>query len=588
MSPAVAPRSRGPRQPTCSDPPAAGRRTPRGYARLRPLVIALAILGAFGAQPAIAGWLCSNRGWEAHTTERNMQGLTRFECKGSLSPFPGLCGDWSHTAPETWVDIVGGLSRTCDDHSSSFDGPLGGEWNGCTLFHPDPAVPSRFFQESRGPQRVESVDQSWDRWPAKWPRRALFPVRDVSFLAGVDGMRDPFATVYDLDGCLIKQAIGTVHWGNFPVTSHLFAGDPTSPEPGFALFFLAGDSGVRCSTPENSCQNVVCADVHVNSNYRCFWVEPDCGNLVCEGDEDCETCPADCGQCAPCSGDGICDASEGCEVCPAECPCLPGTVCVANQCVPETSCGNGVCDGSPEDCGTCPADCPCPGGTVCLDHQCVPEPSCGNGVCDGFPEDCSTCPGDCPCPGGTVCEDRQCVPEPSCGNGVCDGFPEDCGTCPGDCPCPGGTVCEDRQCVSAASRTGAIKPVPPPGAELGAQVSPPAPAVDPAALVPWSRIERLLGRRLDETERDALFEILFDLGYEIAITRHRTRIGGLSADQFRRIQEAKRRDFEQRLQTRLRCSREQLRLILATLRLLPAERSTTRPPERGPGGRRRP
>lgn len=44
-----------------------------------------------------------------------------------------------------------------------------------------------------------------------------------------------------------------------------------------------------------------------------------CGNSMCEGDEDCTICPADCGMCTAECGDGTCQGSEDCKVCPADC-----------------------------------------------------------------------------------------------------------------------------------------------------------------------------------------------------------------------------------------------------------------------------
>ena len=180
-----------------------------------------------------------------------------------------------------------------------------------------------------------------------------------------------------------------------------------------------------------------------------------CGDGTCTGEETCSTCSSDCGQCPRC-GDGSCSGEEDCTSCPGDCG-----VCVV--------CGDGVCSGS-EDCSSCPADCgQCPDG-------------CGDGYCDpAGGENCFNCASDCgqcrgtPCmvhdtPGalgqcvGQVCVnspdccsgawDASCVeayvqacPDectPTCGDGVCSDS-EDCGSCPSDCgQCP--TSCGDGVC----------------------------------------------------------------------------------------------------------------------------------------------
>jgi len=44
-----------------------------------------------------------------------------------------------------------------------------------------------------------------------------------------------------------------------------------------------------------------------------------CGNGICDGAEDCYSCPGDCGACAPYCGDGICDVGETCCNCSLDC-----------------------------------------------------------------------------------------------------------------------------------------------------------------------------------------------------------------------------------------------------------------------------
>ena len=93
-----------------------------------------------------------------------------------------------------------------------------------------------------------------------------------------------------------------------------------------------------------------------------------CGDGECGSNEDCETCPLDCGSCGPVCGDWSCDGTENCSSCPVDC----GT------CGPE--CGNGYCE-SGETCGNCSTDC----GSCSV---------CGDGVCDPD-EDEYSCYQDC-------------------------------------------------------------------------------------------------------------------------------------------------------------------------------------------------
>jgi V8-like Glu-specific endopeptidase len=169
-----------------------------------------------------------------------------------------------------------------------------------------------------------------------------------------------------------------------------------------------------------------------------------CGDGVCDADEDCSSCEADCGACEPVCGDGVCDSGEDCSTCEADCGPCP-------------YCGDGTCDAD-EDCASCEADCgPCPycgDGTCDADEDCAscetdcgPCPYCGDGVCDAD-EDCSTCETDC-----------GACPTAVCGDGVCAGGAEgeDCNTCPADCPyfsnpqkssCCGDGICGWREDAS--------------------------------------------------------------------------------------------------------------------------------------------
>ena len=77
---------------------------------------------------------------------------------------------------------------------------------------------------------------------------------------------------------------------------------------------------------------------------------PKCPDGVCNGNENCQTCPQDCGKCC---GNNKCEPAfgENCKTCVPDC----------GQCPP--TCGDGVCNGKetcltcPKDCGQCPTKC---------------------------------------------------------------------------------------------------------------------------------------------------------------------------------------------------------------------------------------
>ncbi|MFC1610877.1 hypothetical protein ACFL6C_07955 [Myxococcota bacterium] len=158
-----------------------------------------------------------------------------------------------------------------------------------------------------------------------------------------------------------------------------------------------------------------------------FWLQrsvASCDDTICNGDEDCLSCPEDCGACC---GDGACTAahSEDCESCSADCPTAASEVCCSGAVYDGDCCGDSDC-GSPD---------------TCEGHACT-SPLCGDTICNGE-EDCLSCANDC----GTCC-----------GDGACTGaHSEDCDTCPQDCPnasdevcCSGavhfGDCCDDQEC----------------------------------------------------------------------------------------------------------------------------------------------
>jgi formylglycine-generating enzyme required for sulfatase activity len=198
-----------------------------------------------------------------------------------------------------------------------------------------------------------------------------------------------------------------------------------------------------------------------------------CGDLVCDAgtDEDCRTCPGDCGDCCgnglcspndgedcgsctidcgDCCGDGYCDTmyEEGCATCPQDCGDCTGVSCAHSSGCESGYCVDGVCCESacegpcmscsmsayegwctyvgygsdPDgDCGTCQF---CNGYGTCvpvyeggdpLDHCPASDPStCGfDGTCDGY--------GECRLwENGTICQPAGCWTDTMCDPRVCD------------------------------------------------------------------------------------------------------------------------------------------------------------------------
>lgn len=219
-------------------------------------------------------------------------------------------------------------------------------------------------------------------------------------------------------------------------------------------------------------------------------VVAECGDNECHGEEDCKSCPADCGECC---GNDSCEAllGEDCLTCPADCGDCPAT------------CDDGVCDDNetcvncPTDCGDCHGSCCLPNGTEgCIDANvqgcvCAQDPFCCNvqwdGLCASEADECGSCDGDCCATNGNAgCEDESiescvcaddpyccninwdnlcvneveslecgiCVVADVCGDGIC-GETETCESCPNDCgECEGGCCsahddvgCTDPECA---------------------------------------------------------------------------------------------------------------------------------------------
>jgi hypothetical protein len=249
-----------------------------------------------------------------------------------------------------------------------------------------------------------------------------------------------------------------------------------------------GDEDVRtcvCDLEPSCCQSLWTENcVSLISKNECGVCEATtCGDLTCDEEETCDSCPTDCGPCVMC-GDETCDASESCSSCPDDCGECPPAVCGDDVCED----GEETCDECPEDCGVCPSV--CGDGTCQLDESCETcsddcgpcAAGCGDDVCT-IDETCESCALDCGVCVGNCCEEQEgpgcdaalvkecvcaedafccesewdgvCVAQVEslacaacdvvkCGDGLCDPEVENCDKCPQDCgACP---VCGDGKC----------------------------------------------------------------------------------------------------------------------------------------------
>ncbi len=180
------------------------------------------------------------------------------------------------------------------------------------------------------------------------------------------------------------------------------------PEAVNYLVCLDGHCRDQCADPATAvclgCAMLFCPI----ENIRCMnglCGPRDCGDGTCQPEEDCTSCPTDCGDCPDLCGDGTCQLFEDCNTCTEDCgPCY--------------WCGDGYCDVE-EDCSTCPEDC---GRCPLL---------CGDGLCEQLLlETCSGCPADC------VCGDAACGGIMACMFACTDIF------CTNDCL---GSGCRDAQ-----------------------------------------------------------------------------------------------------------------------------------------------
>lgn len=99
-------------------------------------------------------------------------------------------------------------------------------------------------------------------------------------------------------------------------------------------------------------------------------------NGVCEANENCSTCPSDCGNCC---GNGKCDAGfgESCDNCAADCGCSTGDVCYQGTC-----CAPKTCIGLSMECGQASDGC---GGTLNC-GACGRNQACTDGKCTTPPQ----------------------------------------------------------------------------------------------------------------------------------------------------------------------------------------------------------
>ena len=174
----------------------------------------------------------------------------------------------------------------------------------------------------------------------------------------------------------------------------------------------------------------------------------DCGDNGCGGVcgqcGDKETCVA--GKCQSNCGNNVCGPDENCATCPADCGCKAGLVCFESAC-----CTPGTCDGLGFECGEHQDNC---GGTLkcgaCSKYaksycdssghcqcsaDCV-DKECGDNGCGGICGDCApnqTCDlGTCTCPGvkcnNECCKDGDtCYENACCTPGTCESLGFECG-----------------------------------------------------------------------------------------------------------------------------------------------------------------
>ncbi|NOZ87938.1 MAG: LamG domain-containing protein [Deltaproteobacteria bacterium] len=258
------------------------------------------------------------------------------------------------------------------------------------------------------------------------------------------------------DGC--GGTCGTCPAGQVCVSQKCM---PSAPSDGITISGTPGCNGCACEECVCNKDPECCATVW---SERCVSLclescggngTAECGNNYCEtnADEDCATCPDDCGcaagetcyqgKCSVCSCEGRECGDNGCGTSCGTCAdandqCVSGKC----ECIPDCNgkeCGDDGCGGS---CGTCAGG----EGLVCHDGTCMP-PTC-EGLCGGRSD------GDCWCDPGCL-DKRDCCPDmcefcgdqvpacpKDCGDSICDkDAGENCINCFVDCPCGDGEKC---------------------------------------------------------------------------------------------------------------------------------------------------
>lgn len=265
----------------------------KGTKSLRRIGLAAVLLLSTSAT-AHAGWNCVTY-WSAYTTERTMLG-TRAEC---------ACGIPFHTCRESWVDIAGGVSQACDNHSRSFKGWTGAEcktggglceWNMCDEWN---------LQQSLSLEWIDSVNQNWNRFPTVWG----CPPPAVVY------MNDPWFTVYDLDGCINKQLVGSLYFADFPLYATKVSGDCSDPYS-TVIYRLTGGDQVHC-----------CGGDAVTRRTTESYYDPMCsatrGSYICRAAGEPCYCPCDF-ECTTCEPGQPCQCPAGCECRCTDWECSPG------------------------------------------------------------------------------------------------------------------------------------------------------------------------------------------------------------------------------------------------------------------------
>lgn len=199
----------------------------------------------------------------------------------------------------------------------------------------------------------------------------------------------------------------------------------------------------ECQPGNDPCPGQDCDEL----NDKCVLCDND---GICETDEDCTSCPNDCiipgGTCKACFK----------HVCNGEChPIQEGPDC--SDCAQSTCCGDGSCEGA-EDINNCPVDCGCTEPIECDDaNECTVDDCvggecsntlvanntpCTGGICCGGTCTTAVCSSDNNCDDGESCTIDACVYGDTCSASCTNTWPN-CGVSDGCCG-PGCT--EDPDC----------------------------------------------------------------------------------------------------------------------------------------------